>query len=199
MYSYIDSEGERHFVSIKPPQKRNRKNRNRRRFLFEIRDRRFSREGTELLGNEIIEDVASRDVWLHNPEVKPSPTSGPATPDNVADWMRAQPERDLRASATEIVSVPDGLRDHIASAREEYIQNMAKKIGTRRNKIPPLRALDPNTSDKRPGVIGTYFLKVSFDTSTWFVLFHHPDRDLKMTAWLTVLTSFFGFLIGKFP
>jgi len=32
-----------------------------------------------------------------------------------------------------------------------------------------------------------------------FVLTRHPDRDLKMTAWLTILTSMFALIMDWWP
>ena len=97
------------------------------------------------------------------------------------------------------MSVPNSVRDLLIAERDAFITKMSNKVRRRKASPALFRLFDPNTADKRPGVIGYYYMKVSFDTSSWFVLFKHPDRELKMTAWLTVLTSFFGFLMGKMP
>ncbi len=195
-YAYDDHEGERRYVELRASEQKSRR-RWKKPFLFEIRDRRYPKSGDELVGREGVDDVASRDVLLHNPDLNKDtvPETGNATADLVADWIAGQPERDFQASGTEIVSIPNGLRTNLANAREEFIQRSARRIARRRKAIVKLG----DDARHRAGVIGYYYMKVSFDTSTWFVLFHHPDRDLKMTAWLTVLTSFFGFLMGKFP
>jgi hypothetical protein len=40
---------------------------------------------------------------------------------------------------------------------------------------------------------------MQFSKNPWFVLFRHPNRDLKMTAWLTILTSFFAIAMDLWP
>lgn len=196
LYAYDDADGERRYIKLKASDRKSRR-RWMRSFLFEIRDRRYAPNGDEALGREAIDDVQSRDVLLQNPDLiqDTPPESGAATPELAADWINAQPQRDFQTTGTEIVSIPDGLRTTLKSAREQYIQRMAGRVAKWRKS--PIKFGDG--ARQRPGVIGYYYLKVSFETSTWFVLFHHPDRDLKMTAWLTVLTSFFGFMMGKLP
>lgn len=51
----------------------------------------------------------------------------------------------------------------------------------------------------RPNVIGSYYLQFEFSHNPFFVLTRHPDRDLKMTAWLTVLTSMFALVMDAWP
>ncbi len=196
LYAYDDAEGERQYVQLSAKETKARK-KWRKQFLFEIRDRRYARSGEEFIGRETVDDVASRDIVLRNPDLtqETPPDTGPATPDAASDWIAAQSPRDFQISGTEIISIPDGLRASLANARETFVQEKAKKVAKRRSALVKLG----DDARHRPGVIGYYYMKVSFETSTWFVLFHHPDRDLKMTAWLTVLTSFFGFLLGKLP
>lgn len=198
LYAYDDADGERRYVELTADRKeRKARRRWKRPFLFEIRDRRYGRIGDEPIGREPVDDVASRDVLLHNPDLthEDVPETGPATPDMAADWIAQQAPRDFQTTGTEIISVPGSLRSTLVSARERYIKRMATKVENHRKAWIKLG----DGARDRPGVIGYYYLKVSFDTSTWFVLFHHPDRDLKMTAWLTVLTSLFGFMMGKLP
>ena len=198
LYAYDDADGERQYVELSADPKDHRVRRRwRRQFLFEIRDRRFGKAGDEATGREPVDDVSTRDVLLHNPDLHQEgvPLTGAATPENVADWISAQAPRDFQTTGTEIVSVPEGLRTTLISARERYIQKMARRAARHRGAFIKLG----DGARNRPGVMGYYYMKVSFDTSAWFVLFHHPDRDLKMTAWLTVLTSFFGFMMGKLP
>ena len=52
---------------------------------------------------------------------------------------------------------------------------------------------------RRPGAVGNYYLKFQFSNDPGFVLTKHPDRDVRMTAWLTVLTSLFALAMELFP
>ncbi|MGE4037900.1 MAG: hypothetical protein AB7F85_09135 [Hyphomonadaceae bacterium] len=197
-YAYDDAKGERHYEELRPDKKDTKaQKRWSKPFLFEIRDRRYPKVGDELLGRELVDDVRTEDVSLQNPDLDRStpPETVEKTPTLVSEWLSTQAPRDFQVSGTEIVSVPNGLRDTLSNAREEYIQRMASAVARRRKAVLKLGSDDRS----RAGVIGYYYMKVSFNTSTRFILFKHPDRDLKMTAWLTVLTSLFGFLIGKMP
>ena len=40
----------------------------------------------------------------------------------------------------------------------------------------------------------TYLARVHFPSNPLFLLFQHPDREVKATGWLTLLTSFFALL-----
>jgi hypothetical protein len=51
----------------------------------------------------------------------------------------------------------------------------------------------------RPNCVGSYYLKFEFSHEPLFVLTRHPDRDLKMTAWLTILTSMFALIMDWRP
>lgn len=200
-YVYDDADGEQIEVRLREP-KRRRKPKRAGQYLFDVRDRRFNRNDAPfVLGREDVgPDVATSDIHVHNPDGDGGNSEqGAATPEKVTDWLALQKARDLDATGTEIVSVPDTTLEFVGNARAEYIADRAAAIAARRAKRAPLRWFDPNTADKRPAVVGAYYIKLSFETGTWFVLFEHPDRELKMTAWLTVLTSFFGFLIGKMP
>jgi hypothetical protein len=42
--------------------------------------------------------------------------------------------------------------------------------------------------------VHSYVLRIHFSASPWFLLFMHPDRDVKATGWLTLLTSLFAVL-----
>jgi hypothetical protein len=51
----------------------------------------------------------------------------------------------------------------------------------------------------RPGAVGNYYIRFQFSNDPLFVLRKHPDRDVRMTAWLTVLTSLFALALELFP
>lgn len=208
MYVYEDEQGERHYIKLKMKKQASSKRSRRpnekmvrtRQFHFNTRDRRFKSDGDFLLGREVPDAIRSENIYLHNPDGDAASIDiVSATPELAADWAKLQKERDLTLSGTEIVSIPEGVCASLAQSRDEFLVELSSKIEKRRSKPKLLRIFDPNTPDKRPAVIGYYYVRLSFDTGTWFVLFNHPDRELKMTAWLTVLTSFFGFIMGKMP
>jgi hypothetical protein len=51
----------------------------------------------------------------------------------------------------------------------------------------------------RANAFGSYYLKMQFSKRPDFVLFKHPNKELKMTAWLTVLTSVFSLAMDLWP
>lgn len=42
--------------------------------------------------------------------------------------------------------------------------------------------------------VHSYLIRIHFSANPWFLLFLHPDRDVKATGWLTLLTSLFAVL-----
>lgn len=62
----------------------------------------------------------------------------------------------------------------------------------------PLRRLQRGAAQSkdavRVDVHSPYVIRVHFSANPWFLLFLHPDRDVKATGWLTLLTSMFAVL-----
>jgi hypothetical protein len=92
-----------------------------------------------------------------------------------------------------------GDRTPVKEARRECITDEADKVRKAREGNAMQRWLNRGVAKRRPNVVGSYYIKLEFSHEPWFVLTRHPDRELKMTAWLTVLTSMFAVLMEAWP
>lgn len=98
-----------------------------------------------------------------------------------------------------IISIGASQLDYIASCRSDHIVERAQRLRKALDGNFLDRAQAPRLSKERANVYGSYYVRMQFSKNPWFVLFKHPNRDLKMTAWLTVLTSFFSVAMDLWP
>ena len=77
--------------------------------------------------------------------------------------------------------------------RAEYLQRKALSAYTR---SPWRRILQmSSTSSAEPAIdMRSYVIRIHFPLNPHFLLFTHPDKDVKATGWLTLLTSLFAVL-----
>lgn len=75
--------------------------------------------------------------------------------------------------------------------RAEYL--MRQSVRSYRNRWGHLLARRFSKTWVEPEAIGaTYLARVHFPSNPFFLLFQHPDREVKATGWLTLLTSAFA-------
>jgi len=155
------------------------------------------REGI-IFGHEI-PDVATEDVIL--PPASLTSEHIAATPERARDFaeqtgvLQSWEEDDY----ANIVTAPASLVDRVNVEREAFIVHHAEKLRASRGSSFLRRLSLGKLARERPNVMGTYELKLDFPKDPIFLLTRHPDRDLRMTAWLTILTSFFTMLIELWP
>lgn len=97
------------------------------------------------------------------------------------------------------VSMNADVKDEIASAKIEFIKDRIAAIEKAKAGWLSRRMKFKRLWKSRPNVVGSYYVQFEFSHSPFFVLTRHPDRDLKMTAWLTVLTSVFALVMDAWP
>ncbi len=122
-------------------------------------------------------------------------------PDDALEYARVHRILDLwrEDDAAITVSMHSDVKEEVADGKINFIlarveaQEHARKNWLSR--AMTFRRLHKN----RPNVIGSYYLQFEFSHNPFFVLTRHPDRDLKMTAWLTVLTSMFALVMDAWP
>jgi hypothetical protein len=164
-----------------------------------ITTRSIRRVVDTVYGHEI-PDVAASHVVFPLTDRAP-PTDINSTPERARDYAdQAGLLQDWDADEdANIVTLHADMVDQVQLMREEFIVGHAHKIErTVRSKFafPGTRL---KLARDRPNVMGTYELKLDFPKDPLFLLTRHPDRDLRMTAWLTILTSFFTLLIEVWP
>lgn len=155
-------------------------------------------------GQEITDAIGllhTEDVIIPTPDIDSASDKIAATPERVAAYVEER--RVLEAwteddSATRISLHRDEI-EVLAAGREEFIVEAAQKLRRARQGGFLDRMGVGRLARGRPSVIGSYYVKFRLSRSPIFILTRHPDRDLKMTAWLTVLTSLFAMLMEAWP
>lgn len=105
----------------------------------------------------------------------------------------------LHAQPRQYSSLRDGQFAFSADVEKE-IKNRAEylvreSLRTYRNRWGNIFARKFSRSWLEPEAIGaTYLARVHFPSDPLFLLFQHPDREVKATGWLTLLTSVFALL-----
>lgn len=179
----------------------------RQALIHSIRDARLAvspvklqKVSATIYGQEI-PDLATEDVCFPPFEVDQEPTSVKATPERAQDYAAAHNivENWREDDEALVVSVHTEVQDEINVARMEFIAREAEKVRRAREGNFFERMGAAQAARQRPNVVGSFYFKFEFSHEPWFVLTRHPDRDLKMTAWLTVLTSMFAMLMESWP
>jgi hypothetical protein len=98
-----------------------------------------------------------------------------------------------------LISTGAEFKDRIAFGKDQYILDRVARIEAASGKGLYRRWAFRRLRKNRPNVVGSYFLKFEFSHNPFFVLTRHPDKDLKMTAWLTILTSMFALIMDWWP
>jgi hypothetical protein len=161
---------------------------------------KLTRTSTTIYGQEI-PDVATADVCFPPIEISQTPSDMPATPDNARDYaaLHKVVENWKEDDDALLVSVHADEHDAIADGRLQFITATARKVALAREGNALQRWLKRGAAKQRANVVGSYYVKLEFSHDPLFVLTRHPDRDLKMTAWLTVLTSMFALVMDAWP
>jgi hypothetical protein len=148
-----------------------------------------------------IPDVATADVCFPPIDIEAAPTDVPATPDRARDYANLHKliENWREDDEALLISLHTDQVDEVRTQRETYIFDEANAVARARQGNPIQRWINSGVAKRRPNVIGSYYVKFEFSHDPWFVLTRHPDKELKMTAWLTVLTSMFALVMDFWP
>lgn len=151
-------------------------------------------------GHEI-PDVATNDVCFPPIEMERTPSEMPATPDRAQDYavLHKIVENWREDDDAPLISLHSEQCEEVADLRRQFIVSAARKVASAREGSVLHRFLNRSAAKKRPNVVGSYYIKFEFSHDPLFVLTRHPDRELKMTAWLTVLTSAFSLIMDAWP
>src|SRR5262249_19634509 len=99
----------------------------------------------------------------------------------------------------QVISVHDDFLQDIGAARDEFIADHVKKVRQHKSGNLWQKIQTANAAKDRPGAVGNYYLKFQFSNDPIFVLRKPPDADVRVTAWLTVLTSALAIVLELFP
>lgn len=151
-----------------------------------------------IYGQEVPEDVATQDVCFPVVDIQDNGQPVPAMPRKAIDYVKLHKiiENWTEDDTAIRVSVSADVKDEIATSKVDFITSYADRL---RKADRGWRLGFKRLYMNRPNVIGSYYLKFEFSHDPVFVLTRHPDRDLKMTAWLTILTSMFALIMDWWP
>ncbi len=153
-----------------------------------------------IYGQEV-PDLAFADVCFPPVEMDRTPTELPATPDRALDYVTLHKiiENWHEDDNAMLISMHADEVERIKADRHDWVVDEAKKVHRAREGNFIQKMFYAGVAAKRPNVIGSYYVKFEFSHDPLFVLTRHPDRELKMTAWLTVLTSMFALVMDAWP
>lgn len=161
---------------------------------------KLTKRADTIYGQEI-PDVATNDVCFPPSDMDQVPESMPATPDRAQAYAAQNKiiENWREDDDALLVSLHADEHETVRDEREQFLLNAAKRVASSREGNVVQRWLNRGVARQRANVVGSYYLKFEFSHEPWFVLTRHPDRELKMTAWLTVLTSMFALVMDAWP
>lgn len=153
-----------------------------------------------IYGQEIPEDVATRHVCFPPVDVQEVTGEVPGTPETAVEYARLNRILDswTEDDTAVWVSTSADVKDEISVGKIDFIASRANGIAKVERGFFNRLYFRPRY-ENRPNCIGSYYLKFEFSHEPLFVLTRHPDRDLKMTAWLTILTSMFALIMDWWP
>jgi hypothetical protein len=181
--------------------------RRRKHLIHAIRDAKLSVSPVNLprirdviYGQEIPEGVATRHVCFPPVDVQDVEGSVPGTPEMAADYVRQNKvlEAWTEDDSAVWISTSSDVKEEVHTEKINFIQSRARGIEKVERGFFNRMRFRPRY-ENRPNVVGSYYLKFEFSHEPIFVLTRHPDRDLKMTAWLTILTSMFALIMDWWP
>lgn len=152
-------------------------------------------------GAEAVEGVRTEDVFIPALDEKDSEDTIRVTPESLSDYyvtndvLNRWPHEDN----AKLISLPEELVSDLRADRAAFVQERAGALRTARSGSWWQKRKVKQLSDNRVSSLGGYYIDLRFHWDPYFVLFRHPDRDLKMTAWLTVLTSLFSLMMDLWP
>lgn len=151
-----------------------------------------------IFGQEIPTGVATQHVCFPPVDVQESTGPFPATPHLASEYVSLHKILDnwTEDDSAVRVSMSSDVKDEIATNKINFIEAYAQRL---QKADRGWRWGFKRLYESRPNVIGSYYLKFEFSHEPVFVLTRHPDRELKMTAWLTILTSMFALIMDWWP
>jgi len=193
----------------------NRKGERRRELVGRLRNLKIHVSPTRLNNTQAtiygfeVPDVPTRDVCFPAFDLPEEPATSEPTEDRAPSYVAKNRilEGWKEDDESTLVSLSENTVEEIRNAREDFIIKAAEYVMTERERPKLSKVIGPTwarkfgvrRTDKEVNVIGSYTLRFKFKKDPFFVLSTHPDRDLKMTAWLTVLTSLFAIGMDLWP
>jgi len=159
---------------------------------------------TAIYGHEATDAIRalhSEDVVFPTSELEAQPDKSDPTEPTVGAYLDKHEiiQKWTDDDSALVISVHQKVLKRIADERELFITNAAEKLREAKEGNWWARRRAAALARKRPNVVGSYYVRFKLSRNPWFILTRHPDRDLKMTAWLTALTSLFAMIMEAWP
>lgn len=149
-----------------------------------------------------VPDVRQEEVYWPVLDVEvENPVAGGTTPERALDYASQHRIHDRWSGDDDLslISIHEDWLEDLVSARNDFIESRVRRVQLAKSGNWFQRMRYRGAARERPGAVGNYYLKFQFSNDPLFVLTKHPDRDVRMTAWLTLLTSGFALLMELFP
>ncbi|MBC7770530.1 MAG: hypothetical protein H7124_17245 [Phycisphaerales bacterium] len=157
--------------------------------------KRYSLASSDLLGLWNKQRNETVRAYLSEAGLLPDP------PSMFADSTNA--EFDIKAASKdadyEVVAISTEDFEHVQRAHTLFLESGLKTYATHKTAIQGnqrklARLHESKLYKDLPDVAqeARIYMRMRFDIFPWYVLTKHPDREIKTTAWLTVLTSLFA-------
>lgn len=129
------------------------------------------------------------------------PETVSTTPETIGEVVKQYGliEKWTEDDAAPVVSLGASIWEQVCDDRINHIKERAKALEQARTGNILQKMTATQVAKDRANVFGSYYVKMQFSKHPWFVLFRHPNQDLKMTAWVTVLTSVFALAMDAWP
>lgn len=152
-------------------------------------------------GNEVPDAGTEELFWPLLDIETETPTQGYRTEDRAQQHASAARilERWSGDDALQLISLSEALMNDVRQSRQDFIDKRVGDLRASKSRNLLKRIRHSGAATRRPGAVGNYYIKFQFSNDPGFVLMKHPDRDVRMTAWLTVLTSLFALAMELFP
>lgn len=152
-------------------------------------------------GNEVPDARTEELFWPILDIETETPTEGYATADHAREHAISNKVLDRWSGddALQLISLSEPVMNDVRQAREDFIARRVEELRLSKSGNVFQRMKYAGAALRRPGAVGNYYLEFQFSNDPGFVLMKHPDRDVRMTAWLTVLTSLFALAMELFP
>ncbi|MGE0530235.1 MAG: hypothetical protein AB7G40_10295 [Hyphomonadaceae bacterium] len=193
-YQYEDSSGKTRRVPVLGP----------RELKMHIRVSPIPADASTRYGFEPHDDIGAlphASVIFPTFETQSIPDLISPTPSTVREYVEQNGLESLWTEDDEapVISLGPAQVDLIAEARSAHIASRAQKWIDSQSKGLFKGMSRAQATRERANVFGSYYIKMQFSKRPDFVLFKHPNKELKMTAWLTLLTSFFSLAMDLWP
>lgn len=187
-YVYTDATGRRRRRVVKTIRKAN----------LSVSPMKLRGVSNQIDGSEI--PSISREFLCFPLEVEESLSSTAPQPDNAIEYAKLHKlaEQWTVDDFAIRIALSTNVIAEVVESRIQIFQRHAERMQRAKASGSTHRAY-ARLHRERPGAQGSYYVRLELSRSPFYILTRHPDRELKMTAWVTLLTCLFAQIMDAWP